>query len=485
MNKIQSAPAGAKAWQLTIDEYLQMPAATQVEKDSVFALSLDRETPESLHRFQIKELKALGLLLGSRRSGKKAAIITSIFDRYQAHKALVDETAESLQSRKAVELNALLKSSGLPASYGNKGEKARLLIHWHDQMFKQAPLRLARAKHKLAVSYAIGQRKYPRAIAEGMMSLERATEIIRSANLEVPADLQTAGDVHATDIRQKGGRATRALEAGEIQAMFAKISGRYAARTRAMLIIGIHMALRASELCGLTVSDVFDGQKVRRYITIRSEIAKGSRERQLRIGDDVNRVIQKFLKWKAERGESIAPDAPLFVSQKGGHLSRKQLFATVKELLGRAEIDQSPHCLRKTGATIYYEQSGYDLIATQVFLGHADPSVTRRYIGITPQQTAEYAKRSSRALVDAVETGSSETPAIRAESSSLADRDHQRIITELERRGRTIETLTAQLDRLTRMLEGEDAEISVENLARGGGKVISIDAVRRARHKRR
>jgi len=68
-----------------------------------------------------------------------------------------------------------------------------------------------------------------------------------------------------------------------------------------------------------------------------------------------------------------------------------------------AGIDQSPHALRKTGATLYYEQSGYDLIATQEFLGHADPSVTRRYIGITARQRAEYAQRASQALVCAIE----------------------------------------------------------------------------------
>ena len=52
---------------------------------------------------------------------------------------------------------------------------------------------------------------------------------------------------------------TRALEDAEIMAMFAKIEGRYTRRDRTMLIVAIHLALRATELCSLTVGDVYDG----------------------------------------------------------------------------------------------------------------------------------------------------------------------------------------------------------------------------------
>ena len=36
-----------------------------------------------------------------------------------------------------------------------------------------------------------------------------------------------------------------------------------------MLTLGIHMALRATELCGLTVGDVYDGVDIRTYVEIR------------------------------------------------------------------------------------------------------------------------------------------------------------------------------------------------------------------------
>nr|MBC8462170.1 site-specific integrase [Deltaproteobacteria bacterium] len=199
---------------------------------------------------------------------------------------------------------------------------------------------------------------------------------------------------------------TRALEDVEIKSIFEHVSGTNAKRNETLLIAGIGMALRASELVGLNVGDVYDGagglrrrgrprtadgtagtaKQVKSYVTIRAETAKFNKERIIRIGDGIQNTIADFIEWKVSKGESIDLGTPLFVSRKGGHLTRIALFQIVKKIFSKASIDQSPHCLRKTGSTIYYVQSNYDLIATQLFLGHADPSTTRRYIGLTTNQ---------------------------------------------------------------------------------------------------
>ena len=125
---------------------------------------------------------------------------------------------------------------------------------------------------------------------------------------------------------------TRALEDQEIKAIFEHVSGCNAKRNETMLIVGIGMALRASELVGLIVGDVFDREKVRTYITIRAETAKFNKGRTIRIGDGIYRCIADFIWWKKENRESIEPDAPLFISQKGGHLTRIALFQIVKKI---------------------------------------------------------------------------------------------------------------------------------------------------------
>ena len=201
---------------------------------------------------------------------------------------------------------------------------------------------------------------------------------------------------------------TRALEDQEIKAIFENISGAHAERNETLLITGIGLALRASELVGLKVSDVYDRQ-VKSYVTIRPETAKFGKERTIRIGDGIQQTISDFLDWKRQKKESCAKRAPLFLSQKKGHLTRQALFEITKQIFREAGVDQSPHCLRKTGSTIYYIESDYDLIATQHFLGHADPSTTRRYIGLTSEQIAEYAERMSDHLFTAIREGKSDS----------------------------------------------------------------------------
>ena len=125
---------------------------------------------------------------------------------------------------------------------------------------------------------------------------------------------------------------TRALEDQEIQAIFNCVDGCNAKRNETLLITGIGMALRASELVGLQVGDVCDGAGegvvsthrtlAKSYVTIRAETAKFQKERTIRIGDDIQNTIFDFMEWKVENSESAEKGSPLFVSQKGGHLTR-------------------------------------------------------------------------------------------------------------------------------------------------------------------
>ena len=198
---------------------------------------------------------------------------------------------------------------------------------------------------------------------------------------------------------------TRSLEDQEIKSIFENIEGTHAKRNETLLIVGIGMALRASELVGLQVGDVYASEKVKSYVTIRAETAKFNKERTIRIGDGIQNSIIDFMDWKSLTGESAENFSPLFVSQKGGHLTRIGLYNLIENIFSKVGVDQSPHCLRKTGATIYYIESNYDLIATQQFLGHTDPSTTRRYIGLTSEQIAEYAERMSDHLFSAIHNG--------------------------------------------------------------------------------
>jgi integrase/recombinase XerD len=135
---------------------------------------------------------------------------------------------------------------------------------------------------------------------------------------------------------------TRPLEDTEIQKLFANIAGRHVRRNRTMIWLGIAGALRATELVSLTVGDVYDGREVKTYLTIRGETAKFGKERIIRIGADVRQMLADFIRWKTEQKESLATDAPLFLSQKGGPLTRQMLHVILRRVFKQVGIDQSP-----------------------------------------------------------------------------------------------------------------------------------------------
>ena len=253
---------------------------------------------------------------------------------------------------------------------------------------------------------------------------------------------------------------TRALENDEVYRLFAGICGKFALRNRTMLICGISMALRATELCQLNVGDVVGANgAIKTYVTIRAETAKRKKPRKVRIGAQVRRALKRFIAHKASKGESLEADAPLFVSRQGGYLTRHALFHVVKKILARTGIEESPHCLRKTGATIYYIESGYDLFATQQFLGHTDPSTTRAYIGMTSQMLAGYSEKLSDMLFALIDGEFNTSQGLLNSPARFSDAE---LAMALAQRGYEIESLVEQLRK---------RELTAE-------KIVSLDALR-------
>ena len=256
------------------------------------------------------------------------------------------------------------------------------------------------------------------------------------------------------------GRATRALERDEIHRLFESIEGKFAVRNKTMLIVGISMGLRATELVSLNIGDVLDrNQRIKANITIRPETAKFSKKRRVRIGEKVKLALSEFIKYKKSNGESLEPDAPLFVSRKSGHMSRQALFALMRKIFDTAGIDESCHALRKTGATVYYIQSGYDLLATQEFLGHSSPSTSREYIGLDTSKLIEYSESLSDFLFEAIWGECDSNTEMTHSLKRYSDSD---LLIELQKRGHDMSEILQR--------------IHIHELKES--KVVSIDAVR-------
>ena len=152
-------------------------------------------------------------------------------------------------------------------------------------------------------------------------------------------------------------------------------------RDRAMLELLYASGLRVSELVGLkTVHLGLDEGALR-------VMGKGSRERLVPFGAEAHAWLRRYL--EHGRGEILhgqASDA-LFVTARGGPMTRQMFWNLVKRHARRAgiEVPLSPHTLRHAFAT-HLLNHGADLRAVQMLLGHADISTTTIYTHVARER---------------------------------------------------------------------------------------------------
>ncbi|MDR2176007.1 MAG: site-specific integrase [Synergistaceae bacterium] len=149
-------------------------------------------------------------------------------------------------------------------------------------------------------------------------------------------------------------------------------------RDKLLFVMGINMALRIGDLLSLSVGDVLDGEgRISRIISLREQ--KTGKSKRLPINMSVRNALTNYLMERA----GCSPAEPLFLSQKGGTLSRSQAWRILKEAGKSVGLENiGTHSLRKTFGYHVYKKSGGDLGLVQKLMNHAESRVTLRYIGI-------------------------------------------------------------------------------------------------------
>jgi integrase/recombinase XerC len=127
-------------------------------------------------------------------------------------------------------------------------------------------------------------------------------------------------------------------------------------RGRMMLRLASEAGLRRAEICQVHSKDVVDGPSLRVK-------GKGGHVRIVPITDSLAAPI-------------LAADGYLFRSQRGAHLTPRSVGVMASDLLGP---DVTLHMLRHRFATRAYRGSR-NLLAVQQLLGHANLSITQRYV---------------------------------------------------------------------------------------------------------
>ncbi|WP_418315358.1 site-specific tyrosine recombinase XerD [Piscinibacter sakaiensis] len=163
-------------------------------------------------------------------------------------------------------------------------------------------------------------------------------------------------------------------------------------RDRAMLELLYASGLRVSELVTLQSVNVSLNEGALRVT------GKGSRERLVPFGEEADQWLRRYL---AEARSAIlggrASDA-LFVTGRGGPMTRQMFWKLIKAHARRVGIDVplSPHTLRHAFAT-HLLNHGADLRAVQMLLGHADISTTTIYTHVARERLkALHAKHHPR-----------------------------------------------------------------------------------------
>ncbi|HXS54423.1 MAG TPA: site-specific tyrosine recombinase XerD [Usitatibacter sp.] len=186
----------------------------------------------------------------------------------------------------------------------------------------------------------------------------------------------------------------KSLSEAQVEALLAapEVGTAAGLRDRAMLETLYASGLRVSELVGLKPVQVSLDMGVVRVL------GKGSRERLTPLGEEAVAWIQRYL--ASARPELLAgrkSDA-LFVTARGGPMTRQAFWALVKRHARVAGMSRpiSPHTLRHAFAT-HLINHGADLRVVQLLLGHADISTTQIYTHVARERLkALHAKHHPR-----------------------------------------------------------------------------------------
>jgi integrase/recombinase XerD len=197
--------------------------------------------------------------------------------------------------------------------------------------------------------------------------------------LEEPAHALLCQRILAMPSKRHERRPIEFLNREEIDALLAvtDASSWIGRRDRAMLLLSVQTVLRVSELIGLSCQDIVLGTGSHVHC-----LGKGRKHRCTPLRPETTRVLDAWLRERRGR-----PEDPLFLSTRGGKLSRdaiESLITKYTALAGRtcASLKRkkvSPHVLRHAAAMDLLHD-GVDRSVIALWLGHESVETTQMYL---------------------------------------------------------------------------------------------------------
>lgn len=152
-------------------------------------------------------------------------------------------------------------------------------------------------------------------------------------------------------------------------------------RERTMLELMYASGLRVSELVGLKSLELSMNEGILR------DTGKGSKTRLVPFGEQARFWIERYLNQARAIILGGQVDDALFVTARGGPMTRQMFWILIKKHAVKAEIKVplSPHTLRHAFAT-HLLNHGADLRVVQLLLGHSDISTTQIYTHVARER---------------------------------------------------------------------------------------------------
>lgn len=192
------------------------------------------------------------------------------------------------------------------------------------------------------------------------------------------------------DVPKRGKPLPKALDTVDVGALLDVVSDESPAglRDKAILECLYASGIRASELIGLDVDDVFRTGTTEGALRIRH--AKGGQERFALLGRHALAALDVYLRDGRNAFVSAThtqPSSALFLNRFGGRLSDRAVRRLFDKLgaSGRISAKPTPHMMRHSFASHLLE-NGADIRVVQELLGHKDLSSTQIYTRIRPKQ---------------------------------------------------------------------------------------------------
>jgi len=178
-------------------------------------------------------------------------------------------------------------------------------------------------------------------------------------------------------------RFPKTLSEGQVDALLAApdVNTPLGLRDRTMLELMYASGLRVSELVLLKTLELGMNEGVLRIT------GKGSKTRLVPFGEEARAWIERYMKEGRPVILNGQVDDALFVTARGGPMTRQMFWTLIKKYALKAQINAplSPHTLRHAFAT-HLLNHGADLRVVQLLLGHADISTTQIYTHVARER---------------------------------------------------------------------------------------------------